>query len=449
MLAALFLALRLPPNTTSSPGLPIVSDPASFTSTRPLSVLVHSPDLAKLDFLDFAHLLYSDRISFGLVIPSPPAIRAYRGSAPLPLDPPPRTPFAFAQWCDSLLSPYEGTVHSPEFLRVLLDRPDPRLYAVGLASRPPSAPPDAPLSFVSPAVFESVGIPVPPGLWVHLPKERRLLPFRGDWRAESVSLIKSGTDNYKTRPFFAGAFVAAAGDPELEVAILHNVSARHAANFDFVLFTREDGRGILRSGRLAPLEFPYIFAFRTENISTGRWFLRGEDCHSEALVDAWLTRIANGAEPFSVVSAVFEPEPSDVRLRQVSAFTVEAMVYDRSHVTVLLLASHYCGSCREFKPFVAAAADLMAAYPARWFYIDVPSNDIPIGLVPDPETYPKLYVWPAGDGYRQPAEYGGEKSVRAIAEFIASVGGAGPAPWIDDREAHESVARHREAIGGH
>jgi hypothetical protein len=131
----------------------------------------------------------------------------------------------------------------------------------------------------------------------------------------------------------------------------------------------------------------------------------------------------------------------------VNALTVEKAVLDRSRVTVLLIASLSCSHCREFKPYVWAAADVMIDWPARFYWIDGPTNDIPVGLVPEYGDYPVLFVWPTGDNYTAPVLYHGAHSVKDIVYFVVQTSGLTlPRPYIDPEEVEVLLMRYRVAV---
>jgi hypothetical protein len=136
-----------------------------------------------------------------------------------------------------------------------------------------------------------------------------------------------------------------------------------------------------------------------------------------------------------------------VRFRQVNAATVKDVVYNREVATALLIASTHCGNCREFRPYIWTAVDLLEGYPARFYWIEGPKNDIPPGIMPETEFYPKLYVWPAGDGYRTPVLYEGGNSVREIIDFVVANSGMATAPpEINEHIAMELLTRSRETL---
>jgi hypothetical protein len=246
-----------------------------------------------MNFLDFSYLRHSPRISFARVdataLPTGcrplPCVQADRDSSLIPSEKPAHSTFSVASWCEALLSPHGLTANSPEFLRGLLTKAEPRLYSVGGRKRPGGVPADVPLVFVDPALFRGLGITVPEGVYVHRPKERRLVPFRADWESESFSPIKNGQDNYKSRKYCVGYYIVAGGDPELEVSLMRSLAERHLAELDFVLRSREDAREPFRVGRFGIQQSPFIYVLCSENLSAGRWFMDGRLAHNEAYVD--------------------------------------------------------------------------------------------------------------------------------------------------------------------
>jgi hypothetical protein len=237
------------------------------------------------------------------------------------------------------------------------------------------------------------------------------------------------------------------GDCEEEVELMRDIAGKHSENFAFVLLTREDGKVPVKAGKLWLLERPFIFAFQSQNLSGGRWFIEGEKAHNASYVDAWLTRIADGVEPFSLISAVFKEDPPEVKLRQVNALTVKEAVLRKDAPTVLLLLSSTCGSCHEFRPYAWAAVDLLEGYPIQFYWMEGPKNDIPDAIVPETDVYPKLYVWPAGDGYLTPVLYEGSNSVEGIVQFIVGNSGLNlEQPVINGYRANELLAHYKKVF---
>jgi hypothetical protein len=454
------LSLRLPRELIDSRPLPFanISDVPLFIQTHNLSVIAYANSPWAVEFLDYPYLRYSDRISFLFVnstkeeanCTSLPCFRAYRNGLAVEIEEPSHSSVSFSNWCEKLLNAEALIVHCPDFLRTLFDRLTVALFGVGEDKRPEKVPESVPFYVVEGSDLGALNLSVDRGVYLYRPKDRQLVEFQGDIEEESKTPIKNGEDDFQTREFFAGYFIGppdSASDPNLASSILLNLSASHSDKFDFVMFNRDEAKKVVAAGKLGRLQFPFIFAFRSGNLTAGRWYVEGPDAHNLTFVDAWLKRIANGEENYSVLAAPVVEEPPSVLFRQVNALTVERAVLDRSKVTVLLIASLFCSHCREFKPYVWAAADVMVDWPARFYWIDGPTNDIPAGLLPEYGDYPVLFVWPAGENFETPVLYHGAHSVKDIVYFVVEKSGLNlPRPYIDSEDVEMLLMRYRSIV---
>jgi hypothetical protein len=70
-------------------------------------------------------------------------------------------------------------------------------------------------------------------------------------------------------------------------------------------------------------------------------------------------------------------EPPEVCLREVNAVTAEAAIFERPGPTFLLATSQMCPHCKDFKPLITVAAELIDPAVVRFFWINHPRNDLP------------------------------------------------------------------------
>jgi hypothetical protein len=455
------LHLRLPRQVIDSRPVPFINntDIPSFIQSHNLSVIGFTNSIWAVEFIDYPYLRYSDRISFGLVNTTKnetacklfPCFKAYLNGLAVNIEEPSQSSISFSNWCEKLLNPSVLAIHCPDFLRTLFDRTTPALFGVGTAIRPEKVPPDVPFYIVDPKTLTLLNLTATsPAIYLYRPKDRQFIPFVGNLEEECQTPIKNGADDFQWREFFAGYFIGppdSGSEPNIESDILLNLSATHSDKFSFVLFNRDEAKNVVAAGKLGRLQFPFIFAFRSANLTIGRWYIEGPNAHNLTYVDNWLSRIAAGEENYSVLFATFPEEPRSVLFRQVNALTVENAVLDRSRVTALLIASLGCSHCREFKPYVWTAADVMVDWPARFYWIDGPTNDLPPGLVPEFGDYPVLFVWPAGDEFQTPILYHGAHSVKDIVYFVVEASKLNlPRPFIDHEEIQMLLMRYRAII---
>jgi protein disulfide-isomerase A1 len=212
---------------------------------------------------------------------------------------------------------------------------------------------------------------------------------------------------------------------------------------DFVLLSRQEGLDLIVRGRLIPLRPPFFFVFRSNNISTERWFVEGDDAIDEAKLEAFLGRIIEGSESFSVMASALPDQPDHVLFRQVNALNCRELVYHNESVTLLLLAATWCHHCKQFKPIVATAADLLKDANIKFYWMNAPANDLPT-FISDPTGFPQLLLFPIGENYTDQIKYLGNRTVPAVLDWIHAHGGLEfEIPELNETQINERVDYHR------
>jgi thiol-disulfide isomerase/thioredoxin len=296
--------------------------------------------------------------------------------------------------------------------------------------------------------LKGLNLSVDSGYFLYRPKDRQLIPYKSG--TDTDTPIKNGADNYTGKEFFAGYYINPAQNAtelDAEEQILLSLARKNSERFEFVIFGANEAKNVANVGKFEALAHPYIFAFRSANLSAGRWFLQGPEALDATQVELWLGRIADGAEEHSVLAAPLPDEGPDVRVREVNAVTAERSVISKERVTLLLSAATWCQHCRKFRPMLATVADLLRDYPVSFFWINTPNNDAP-PVVPEHKGFPTLFIWPAGENYTKPVTFTGKQSVREVVAFIdANKGLSAPLPELNETEMLELLAAHRASAG--
>jgi thiol-disulfide isomerase/thioredoxin len=243
----------------------------------------------------------------------------------------------------------------------------------------------------------------------------------------------------------AGYFLSS-DDPnsELETDILTNLTEKLSDTIDFVLLSREEGRDLIVKGMLLSLHPPFFFVFRSKNISANRWWVQGDDALDETKLEAFLGRIVDGSEPFTVIASALPEQADDVLFRQVNALNCRELVYHNESVTLLLLAAPWCHHCKQFKPVIATAADLLKDANIKFYWINAPANDLPTCIL-YPPGFPLLILFPIGENYTNQIQYSGDRTVPAVVEWIRANGGLEfETAELNETRINEMVDYHRE-----
>jgi thiol-disulfide isomerase/thioredoxin len=454
MFLAVSLALRLPRPTPEMPLVPWLpeSDIVSFLKQHERVVLGYSPSIALLPWLYYPVYRYSKDITFRLVNTSDsppgcenlPCFKAYKKGSEVNIPPPGDSSIQFSNWCELLLTPQESKIQFPDQLRSILNLGKPVILDV----RPDHITEEVPLYVVSQSAMKALNLSEDYGYFLYRPKDRQLLPFKNT--AQTETPIKNGADNYTTKPFFAGYFINPSQNStevDLEVQILLSLSKKYSQKFDFVLFGPKEAQNILNIGKFAAISHPYIFAFRSENISAGRWFIQGPEALDINQIELWLDKIVDGTEEFSVLAAQLGSEGPEVRVREVNALNVEEAVINREKVTLLLSAATWCQHCRKFRPILETAAELLKDFPISFYWINTPNNDAP-AVIPTHKGFPTLFIWPAGENFTVPVLFKAKQSVREVFDFIDGNRGIDvKLPELNETKMLELLTQYRKAAG--
>jgi thiol-disulfide isomerase/thioredoxin len=302
-----------------------------------------------------------------------------------------------------------------------------------------------PLYLVSKDVFEIFNLNLSDNIYLFRGKDRQLLPYKGDFVKESQTPIKRVPDNYKTKEYFCGYILGHdVNQSDIEIRNLISLSRVYGNVLDVVVFTVEEAKELIVTGRLSLFSAPFLFVFRSGAIEAGRWVLKGEDSLNYDQASDFLERVLNGTENFTVVSSEVPEQGPDVCLREVNALTITDAVLTDLQVTLLLITAHWCPHCREFRPIVDATAKALRQADVAFYWINAPTNDLP-SFIPDASAYPRLFLWPAGEDYKRAVQYTGNRTVPDLMEFIKEKGGIDPAAIKQEEAESEPVA---EASGG-
>jgi thiol-disulfide isomerase/thioredoxin len=250
-----------------------------------------------------------------------------------------------------------------------------------------------------------------------------LLPFHGDFAQESKTVLLGYRDNYLKKTFFAGFILGKDSVAlNLEIELLTSIADKYSNKFSFVVFESEDSKTFLQKTDLTRHGLPLFFVFQSGNIGAGRWFLKGEKAHNQTIIENFLNGIANWSIPFTILSKEFEEDPPDRNLKQVNALTAEKLILTNKSATILLLAATWCAHCREWKPIVHAAADLLANENIKFFWMDAPENDL-LKFIPEYAGFPAMWIWPVGENWTKPENYGEERDLGSLLNWIRKFGG--------------------------
>jgi hypothetical protein len=177
----------------------------------------------------------------------------------------------------------------------MFERDLPFVFGVGVKSRPSIVSKELPFYIIEESVLRFFGFQLADGVYLYRPRDRQILPFRGNFVAETATKVKTTADSYRSREFFAGYFL---GDDnsESEVNILNKLSGKFEERVDFVVMTLEEGRRLIKQAKLKSVNVPYFYIFRSQNVSHGKWFIQGEDALDYNRVEELLVRVVHGLE---------------------------------------------------------------------------------------------------------------------------------------------------------
>jgi thiol-disulfide isomerase/thioredoxin len=381
--------------------------------------------------MDYAIYRFRNSISFWAAnstlspswCPRHPCFIGYSEGNELQLEQPAFDPARFANWCERVLNPYAYRLVFPAQVREVLAGNDPVLLGVGLSDRPPEIGENVKFFLVEENAIESFVENVSQGLYVYRPKDRQFVKFRGDFEAESRTLLFSGVDDYRKREFIAGYYPGENDSmTEMEIELLNEIAEGFGDRVSFVILQKKEARELLWNSRWADVDPGSLFVVRSVNVSAGRWILQAEEAHARDVVVGFLAAVLNGTRDCSLLYSVVADDPLEVHLREVNSLTVEKAVITRDDATLLLLTAEWCDHCKQFKPQVRQAAEILAGRKVKFYWMNEPKNDLP-ECIPDHPGMPALFLWPAGENYTRPLMYERSPDYRTLLAWIAANSG--------------------------
>jgi hypothetical protein len=428
MLLGPFTCLRLLEHPTESESLPVLSasDIPSFLQSHNRSVILYVSSPIPICFMDYAIARYRDRIAFALAnATSGPRFAAYSGDAPLPLLQPGHSAAAFATWCENVLEPGTFRLLLPEQFRDFLNGIENAVFCVDCDRHPEAVASSVPFFSVNQAALSFFKLPADRGaLYLWRPRDRQLLPFLGDFDAESQTPILSARDaQVESKEFFCGYYIAPNEDTAvIDIEILLNLSAAFGDRLQVVATNLEDGNQLAVAGRLLRQPLPFFFMFRSGAIGPNRWWITDDEAHSWATVSSFVERVLNGSQPYTFLNSTFREHGPEVRWREVNSIVADKFLLNHNKVTLLMLITGWCALCRNFYIIGNYTSYLVDPDVVEFYWMHGETNDIP-PVVPDFVGFPQLFLWPAGENYTKPVRFNGDRTVPNLFKFIEDNGG--------------------------
>ncbi|OHT12760.1 hypothetical protein TRFO_17305 [Tritrichomonas foetus] len=381
-----------------------------------------------LDFMDYAIFKYKENVSFARANYSlaadydcsrEPCILAFNEDRMLNIGEAPFDLTLFAVWAQHVFNPKSIRLNFTEQIRAFFNLEGVNVIGVDTEDAPSTIPSNLPFYSTTAKALSRFQINVPKGIYIYRHIDRQFIPYNGNFAEESKSIFSPPNIYQKsTKEFFSGFLVSDDQDAQPEIDAITKIYAKHSAKTDFVLVSDRQGRDIISMGSLSKAHPPYFFTFHRDNFSLGRYLVFDEKRFDSEFLDGYLTRIEQGKENFSHISAVLN-DPPDATFRQVNTDTYHKTVNDPERDILVAITAPWCHHCKDFKPVLNISSQLLKNEKVGFYWIDGTTNELPSDF-PSFDGYPTLFLFAAKN--KTASTFDGKRTVSGILEYLHKEG---------------------------
>ena len=420
----------------------------------PRAVVFFGGDLSSIDFADFGVHKYKNEIlfvrstqddgklhnctAFPCILPFTKGhVISSIGQAPL-------RAAEFPRWLKLLMDIDVVRLTVPEELREVLNSDKPVVIAVEEEKRPKNIPKNETFYWTTSSTFESFGVTVEKGVYVFRPADRELVKV-GSEKWESLidaGVSWSGDIDTSKQGFFAGFDINTNEDDysRKEIELLKVLQSKFGDHVQFTALHGKMAEVYEQVGQLETLPKPFFFCFNLSDLEGGRWLVTDiEQMHDLETLTGFVERIVSGKEEFSVISEPIVSEDTAVPYKKLVGLNVEEFVLDKAGDVLVAFTTLKPGPCKIMQAVLNETANLLESVKSLNFaWINCDANDLP-EFVPGIESYPSVWLFPAGKK-DDPVLYKGPRKVDKVIEFLtANAGVTFEAPEYDLEAAEARV----------
>ncbi|EAY17872.1 Thioredoxin family protein [Trichomonas vaginalis G3] len=372
--------------------------------------------------ISFARSGHEDGAKYGCLYY--PCCVAFQNGKKMDIPPPLARSSSFFLWLGELLEGPIKHLKSKEQLRVALEEHGQTVFGIDL-EEPPRHLGKLQYYSVNSSLFAKFNISLQKGYYIYDNIERRIEKFEG--KPLKTLLTDPRAVDISSKPFYGGFVVNTKLDKvsEMQIDLLKKLAEKYGDKFQFGPIVGTNALLFLKAGRIEGLDAPYFVAFKTSNLTEGRWLLYRETDNIMDLptLEKFVQDIMAGKLPYTIIS---EPIPEDANnnLKHIVGSTFSDVVFEDGYDTLVAFTSSWCKLCPRLLIVLRELAELTKDTKARICFMDGSENDTPMS-VPEFSSYPTLMLFPSGHKADKPLVYKGTYRVKDLSEFIANRGTTG------------------------
>ena len=372
-----------------------------------------------------------------------------RGEVIRSVGPAPLRAAEFLRWLKRVVDPEIVRLTVPEELREVLGSQKPVVIAVDETKRPKQMPKTETLYWTTPETFATFGVNVEKGVYVFRPADRELVEFgKETWETLTDAGIMGEHEINTSRSGFLAGFDINKNEDDYgrkEIELLKALQSKFGENVQFTALYGNIAEAYEKVGQLETLEKPFFFVFNMSDLEGGRWLIYHDmdKMHDLDVLSKFVGNIVAGKEEFSTITEPVVAADTQALYKKLVSTNIEDFVLDRKGDVLVAFTTLKAGPCKIMQAVLNETASLLKdvqTLDIAWINCD--ANDLP-DLVPGIDSYPSVWLFPAGKK-DAPVQYKGARKVDRVMEFLTA--NAGVTFEVPEYDLEAAEARIHEVL---
>ena len=429
----------------------------NFLEKNEFSIIIYSNSdrnsREALSFVNPAISIYKEYISFAITDKNKNpekyckneimnyCIVPYKNAHPLNVGKAPDTASAFLNWVDKISHPKISMISSLTRLNEVLNGSEISIFAITDSKNdeeipyiPENVTKNKNIYMVSQSLFLFYNLTLSSGLYVYRPIDRQLNKINDSQNFDFLYSSKwkefnefKNSNNQKK--YLIGYTLNQNNSVlcSLQYELLGHLSDTFDDDdFGYTIVKNTDLPYFSHLFKLENVNAPYFFVTDFSNPSKLRWLINNEKkMINQTYLKNLIENIKNGKEFPYIVS---EPDDSndingfnlasytEISILKIVGSNFREKVYESNNDIIVLFINSSIPKYRFFLPIVNSVASLLKESSAKFYFIDITKNDLPIS-VPELKKVPSIILFPYEDKYN-PVIYNGNNTFIDILHFV-------------------------------